>query len=87
MPNRTEIQNRIQNLKSGAQDVVRNDFLTQLYSHTGRNIINYATAYACGTDPKPSHAISIATDDIQGFMSAINDLKGDNLDLILHSPG
>lgn len=31
--------------------------------------------------------ISIADEDIQGLMEVIHGLKGDSLDLILHSPG
>jgi serine dehydrogenase proteinase len=59
-------------------DVVRRRCLRQLNEYTKRNTILYAM--------RPQHA-SIVTDDIQGFMAAIHDLKGDDLDLILHSPG
>ena len=35
----------------------------------------------------PSFVLSIAPEDIQGFMSALHGLGGSRLDLILHSPG
>lgn len=59
-------------------DVVRRRYLRRLNEHTKRNTIIYAM--------RPQHA-SIVTEDIQGFMAAIHELKGDDLDLILHSPG
>jgi hypothetical protein len=59
-------------------DVVRRRYLLQLHEHTKRNVIVYAM--------RPQHA-SIVTDDIQGFMAALHELEGDELDLIIHSPG
>ncbi len=37
--------------------------------------------------PVPSAALSVSQDDIRGFMASLHELKGTNLDLVLHSPG
>jgi len=67
-------------------DAVRRKYLAKLYKHTGRNTIIYAS---CWTQPRQvqPELVSITEEDIQGFMEAIYGLKGDSLDLILHSPG
>jgi len=67
-------------------DAVRRKYLAKLYEYTGRNTIIYASSW---TQPHqiPPEFVSITEEDIQGFMEAIYGLKGDSLDLILHSPG
>jgi hypothetical protein len=48
----------------------------------------YVTAYATGKLGNiPASAISVMNDDVQSFMTAVNGLKNDKLDLIIHSPG
>ncbi len=67
-------------------DSIRHKYLTQLVSHTGRDVILYSTKW---TDPSnvPPEVISISEEDVQGFMEVVHGLKNDKLDLILHSPG
>ncbi len=76
MPSRADISVEIKKA-SRAADNVRRSYLKQLSEHTGHDTIIYAA--------RPE--FTIANDDIQGFMSALKDLKGDCLDLILHSSG
>jgi ATP-dependent protease ClpP protease subunit len=88
MPSRHEIQAEI--TSGDRQDVVRRRFLNSLYKHTGRNVIIYSTAYTCKKvqiQQIPDMLLSVTTEDIQGFMSAVHKLKGDELDIIIHSPG
>jgi len=87
MPNRSDIQNEILRYKNSGQDVLRREYLTALHEHTKRDTIVYASSYAAGKGGIPPVVLSIATEDIQGFMAAMNGLKGQELDLILHSPG
>lgn len=89
MPNLTDIHNQIAKNKNTAQDIIRRRYIASLQRHTGRDTIVYASAYACGSgkDAASPTDLSISTQDIQGFMAAIHGLKGDELDLILHSPG
>jgi hypothetical protein len=88
MPTLNEIQDQIVKRKNQAQDEVRRGFLRQLAKYTGRDTILYASAFTStkGLDI-PASALSVITDDMPGFMSALNGLKGDKLDIILHSPG
>ncbi|MCI5212682.1 MAG: serine protease, partial [Candidatus Electrothrix sp. ATG2] len=87
MPNRSDIQNEILKYKNAGQDVLRRRYQKNLHKYTKRDTIVYASAYASGKNGIPPFALSVSTEDIQGFMTAINGLKGDKLDLILHSPG
>lgn len=67
-------------------DFVRRKYLRSLQQYTKRNTILYASNW---TQPKdiPSQIISIVDEDIQGFMEVIAGLSGDELDIIIHSPG
>jgi ATP-dependent protease ClpP protease subunit len=66
-------------------DIVRRKYLVQLSASTQRNCILYATNWtAPGKDPS---SIAISEEDIQGLMEVIYGLRGNTLDLILHSPG
>lgn len=68
-------------------DLVRRKYLTQIHQCTGRNVILYATNF---TQPLPPNAIphvAINDEDLQGVMEVVHGLRGDSLDLILHSPG
>jgi len=88
MSNLSEIEKEILQLKSIAQNKVRHKYLKALHEYTQRDTILYASAYAAGVGRSmPPLVLSIMTDDIQGFMASIYGLKGDKLDLILHSPG
>lgn len=88
MPNLNDIQNEILREKSSAQDDVRKKHLKQLHSRTKRDSILYATAFTSHKGAEvPGAALSVSLEDMQGFMAALHGMKGDSLDLILHSPG
>lgn len=88
MPARNEIQQEILRRKGTAQDDVRREYLRKLTELTGRDTVLYASAFASPKSPQiPGIVFTITPDDIQGFMSALHGLKGESLDLILHSPG
>lgn len=81
----TELQEAGKVSKFPAFDIVRRKYLALLKEKTGRDVILYATNW---TSPgAPPNDISITEEDIQGFMEVIHGLSGQNLDLILHSPG
>lgn len=87
MPPRSKVQQEIQE-KSSA-DSVRRRYLKRLHGHTGRDTIVYATAFSTGKKllKLPQTLLSVALEDVAGFMDALHGLNGDELDLILHSPG
>lgn len=90
MPTWGEILVELQGLQGNpnAFDIVRRKYLTSLHAKTGRNIIFYATAWTqTGKAIANPQVLSIIDEDIQGLMEVVHGLKGDNLDLILHSPG
>lgn len=88
MPNRNEIYEEIGKARAAAQDDVRRRYLKELNELTKRDTIIYATAFSSKRLPQlPSFLISLTSDDIQGFISALHGLNGKKLDLILHSPG
>jgi hypothetical protein len=80
-----EIQNEIKNNNPAAFDTVRNKYLKELTDKTQRNTIIYASRWTTGD--VPANIISITDEDLQAFMEAIHGLKGDKLDLILHTGG
>lgn len=92
MPTWGEILLELQALQSQGNiapfDVVRRKYLALLYNKTKRNTIFYATAWTqTGKAIASPQVLSITDEDIQGLMEVIHGLNGDNLDLILHSPG
>lgn len=72
--------------KGSSLDIVRRKYLDLLNKHTKRNTILYATSWTLQGNISPE-LITINEEDIQGFMTVISGMKGDDLDLILHSPG
>lgn len=88
MPARIEIQQEILVLRATAQDLVRRRYLKQLQAYTKRDTIIYCSDFLGPKSAKLGPgSVSVTTQDVQGFMSALHGLKGDALDLILHSPG
>lgn len=88
MPSRNEIQNEITSAKGGAQDAVRRKYLSDLSEYTKRDTIILSSAFTSGKIQNlPGFLVSITNEDVQGCMSALHGLKGDKLDIILHSPG
>ncbi|MHA1782205.1 MAG: SDH family Clp fold serine proteinase [Promethearchaeota archaeon] len=72
--------------KQSSFDITRRKYLFKLHEYTNRNTILYASKW---TQPGtiPSDLINITDEDVQGFMTVIAGLTGDELDIILHSPG
>jgi len=88
MATKDDITKEILTQKAASQDVVRRKYLADLHEYTKRDTILYSTAFASKKLPNlPSFLVSVTNEDIQGFMAALHGLKGDKLDLILHSPG
>lgn len=88
MPTRHEIQIEIIRKKSTAQDEIRRRYLKRLARYTKRDTIIYASAFSANKGLEiPGIFMSVTLDDVQSFMSALHGLKGEELDLILHSPG
>lgn len=87
MANRADIMKRIDEYKGCGQDIIRKEYITELHQYTGVDTIIYAVSFPCNKPGVSGEALSIGLNDIQGFMTCLNDLKGDKLDLIIHSPG
>ncbi len=87
MPTRGDIQDDIVRRKNNAQDDVRRKYVADLSAHTKRDTIVYASAFTLKGPAVPPIALSLTLDDLQGFMASLHGLKGEALDLILHSPG
>ena len=66
-------------------DGVRRKYLVDLHTHTGRNVILYASGWL--QRESPPGLVSIGDEDMQAFMEVSQGLESDHLDLILHSPG
>lgn len=82
-----EIQQLIAQKGLIAVDEVRRKYLIQLTQHTGRNVILYAAHFTSPVSQEAIPYIQIIDEDMQGLMEAVHGLEGENLDLILHSPG
>lgn len=87
MSNRNEILNLIGQYKNAGQDIIRRQYLADLNKYTGNDTIVYAASFPCSIPGVSSSVLSIGLNDIQGFMTCLNGLKSENLDLIIHSPG
>jgi len=86
MPTWGEILKEFQGGVPDVADIVRRKYLSLLAQHTGRDVILYSTRWTNPGSAAPD-SISITEEDLQGFMEVVNGLRGDNLDLVLHSPG
>ena len=81
-----EIDTALKRKCPAPHDFVRRQYLNKLHSHTGRDIILYASGWIQHPKATPE-AVSIVEEDIQAFMEVNHGLRGNQLDLILHSPG
>lgn len=81
-----ELQQAQQKLGQPPFDPVRRHYLKLLHEFTKRNTILYATKWTQPGEAKPE-LISITDEDVQGLMEVIFEMKGKELDLIVHSPG
>jgi len=90
MPTWSEIKNEIYQFVPSPRepgfDEVRRDYLKKLSAHTKRNTILYASGWVQKPDISGAYII-LNDDDTQGFMEVQKEIVGDQLDLILHSPG
>ncbi|GAA3445353.1 serine protease [Planomonospora venezuelensis] len=78
------------NLPQGVSiyDYVRRKYLSELHALTGRNTVLYASDWLSPSGPnKPVADVGISLRDMQGLMEVFRGLSGEDLDLILHSPG
>jgi hypothetical protein len=66
-------------------DAIRRHYLEELHQYTERDILLYSSGWTHVGFNSPRSAIIDA--DMQGIMEAFSELDGDELDLILHSPG
>lgn len=82
-----EVNETIVNNNPPDLDGVRRKYLLKLNQHTKRNTIIYATNWTQSVPNADPESLSISDEDLQGFMETVHGLEGDELDLILHSPG
>lgn len=89
MPTLAEVQDELKTCKpSSAVDMVRRKYLAELHEYTKRPTLVYASAFTVkDLPPGAASAISIHRGDIQAFMAALHEIKGNSLDLVLHSGG
>jgi len=88
MPTLEKIQNEVNALKAVGQDTIRHKYVAALQKKTGNDTVIYFSSYNVQRPfPVPATVLSVSQDDIQGFMASLHQLKGEKLDLILHSPG
>ena len=81
MPSWGEI---LKELKNEQPDAIRRKYLVSLNQLTKRNVIIYASNFQT---PETLPGTTIEDSDIHGLMEAVKELEGDELDLILFSPG
>jgi hypothetical protein len=66
-------------------DTIRRRYLLKLHQRTGNNVIAYTSNWT--TTEAGGPAASINAEDVQALMEVVHGLRGDNLDLVLHSQG
>jgi hypothetical protein len=88
MPTLEKIQSEVNALKGAGQDTIRHKYVQAMHRKTGHDTVIYFSSYNIQRPfPVPAAALSISQDDIQGFMASLHQLRGDKLDLLLHSSG
>ena len=87
MANRNDIMQEVNLYKNAGQDIIRRKYLEELQKYTTNDTIIYAASFPCSIPNVPGNVLSIGLNDIQGFMTCLNGLHGETLDLIIHSPG
>ena len=68
-------------------DAVRRKYLKGLFEHTGRNVVLYGSSWLHKTDARSVGLSGIDSRDLLAFKECADGLQGDELDLIVHSPG
>lgn len=87
MANRNDILQEVNLYKNAGQDIIRRRYIAELQEYTQNDTLVYATSFPCSIPGVPSNVLSIGLNDIQGFMTCLNGLHGESLDLLIHSPG
>lgn len=87
MANRNEIIDKISQYKNAGQDIIRRTYLKEMCDYSGHDTIIYASAFPNRIPGIPGNLLSIDLNDMQGFMTCLNGLNSDKLDIIIHSPG
>ena len=82
----SEIQSQIK-INPNALDDIRRAKISDLERVTGRPLIVYATAWTTPGKNVPQELLQIDFSDKTGFRDVTEKVKGDNLDVMLHSPG
>ena len=85
MPIWSEILAELASRQPRGFDGVRPQYLVDLHTHAGRNVILYASGWL--QKESPPGLVSIGDEDMQAFMEVSQGLESDRLDLILHRPG
>lgn len=89
MPSWGEILDQLQTLAEPKDpkphDTLRRGYLEELKEYTGRDVILYSSGWTHLNSGSPD--FSMADGDIQGLMEVIYEMGGNELDVILHSPG
>ena len=85
MPIWSEILGELAEQQPPNFDSVRRKYLVSLNEYTNRDTVLYASGWVHCEAPPGS--VSIADEDIHALMEVNHGLSGENLDLILHSPG
>ena len=67
------------------QEAVRKKYFKRLGKYTNRATVLYASAFSLGKSGSPS--LGLTLQDLGLFKAALTGLKGEALDLIVHSPG
>lgn len=80
-----EVNQTFQRGDRNAFDTVRRKYISELQKKTGRNLIVYAAKWTSGE--APPNLVSINDEDVHAFMEAVHGLKGNDLDLMLHTGG
>ena len=68
-------------------DIPRREYLKKLHDLTGRNTILYGSSWLQKQDQESVNLSLIDSKDALAFKECVEELEGDKLDLILHSPG
>ncbi len=82
-----EVNESIVDNNSPDIDGIRRKYLLKLNRHTNRNTIIYAANWTQSGATHNPEVLSISDEDLQGFMETVHGLSGNELDLIIHSPG
>ena len=87
VPTWSEILSEIHKSSTPAYDTQRRKYLRELSDYTDRNTILYSSSWIQNKPNVSASLLSIVEEDMEAFMEVVHGLKGDELDLILHSPG